>query len=457
MLPPFEIVHRARPVSLISREHRGPYRAPYVTAQIPLYDGAGRVGVGLATDDGRQFQAWCDASRGRVWLEEISQDGHRTRHHSRRYGRIRRVVPTHLAVVVTGGQVTAMTREQGAWVVRARTALGEPAKEFRLGLNHDHEGLRAGTFGYLGLRDLHLITDAEGVPVTDGDLVYFAATHAGPGFFDTAHTGIWSLDTHSFELHHRSDLFFRRDGRVLGDHATHVIRHQDAWLVATSTWGDFDHSGVGITLTRTHDDLLTGEHFIEGAAWPMPTDAVGVWDPHLALIDGRWHVAHVAARKFFDFYPALSRATEPGPDPVLLADLEPVGAITDRTATEGTVLAPIDGEWRLLVSHGRDNAGPWSGRYGVFDLALHETGGLDAPYPTNIPWPSVVPLRDRWLLVTFDGTPYGGAGAGYGTHGDVVIMQTEPSENPSEHSLQLPAMPTQPSAHPSTDSSGRTA
>jgi hypothetical protein len=64
----------------------------------------------------------------------------------------------------------------------------------------------------------------------------------------------------------------------------------------------------------------------------------------------------------------------------------------------------------------------------VFGLPeLAEAGDLAAPYGTNIPWPTVVPpARDGepWWLVTFDGTPYGGALPGYGTHGDVVLMRS---------------------------------
>jgi hypothetical protein len=104
------------------------------------------------------------------------------------------------------------------------------------------------------------------------------------------------------------------------------------------------------------------------------------------------------------------------------------GAATNRVATEGTTLALLDGAWRVLASDGRDNRRGLRRRYPVFDLALRETGTLEAPYPTNIPWPTLVPDGDGRLLVGFNGRPFGGPLLGYGTHGDVVFMRTAPGD-----------------------------
>jgi hypothetical protein len=186
-----------------------------------------------------------------------------------------------------------------------------------------------------------------------------------------------------------------------------------------------------ITLASSTDDLLAGEHVLDVADLPLPVDGlapcVGVWDPHLTRIDGHWHVAFVAARKYFDFRPALARASAPG----RLDGFELLGAAEDRRATEGTVLARLDGSWRVLASDGRDNPAGMRERYPVFDLAMREVGALAAPYPSNIPWPTVVARPDGWWLLTFDGTPYGGDLPGYGTHGDLVLMRTFPGTGAS--------------------------
>ena len=97
----------------------------------------------------------------------------------------------------------------------------------------------------------------------------------------------------------------------------------------------------------------------------------------------------------------------------------------------GWPLSSDDWDAQLLFFHSqgyRVVASDRRGHYPVYDLTLAETGRLAAPYPTNIPWPSVVRLSDApdgaWLMVAFNGRPYGGRLTGYGTHGEVVIMRS---------------------------------
>jgi hypothetical protein len=63
-------------------------------------------------------------------------------------------------------------------------------------------------------------------------------------------------------------------------------------------------------------------------------------------------------------------------------------------------------------------------RFPVFDLTMQETGTLDAPYPTNLPWPTLARVDDGWLVATFNGRSAGGELLGYGTHGDLVLMRS---------------------------------
>ena len=106
-----------------------------------------------------------------------------------------------------------------------------------------------------------------------------------------------------------------------------------------------------------------------------------------------------------------------------LDDLRLLGAATDRTATEGTTLVEVDGDLVVLASDGRDSPRGMRARFPVFDLAMRETGLLEAPYPTNLPWPTLARVDDSWLMATFDGRPRGGTLLGYGTHGDLVLMR----------------------------------
>ncbi len=463
MLPPFEIVDRLRPVDLISpgqvRVDQGwapdeapahwtsaaSSLAPFISLVLDL-TAPGSDGVlrfGWTASDGSRLMGWYDGSRRTLGLDPVDAAGRTSRRRSRRFTRPDGPVGS-LALTLTGTHLTMFTAEGGAWTARSRvdvaTLLDSRSESFLGGLTAGFwwesrddgpdrapvSRLRAGPYGQLGLRDLHVATYADGGVFHDDGRIVLTATHAGPGFFDTGHTGVWTFDPVTHALEHRSHLYFRRKGRpgVQGDHATHLVRDGDEWLVATSTWGDFDRSSVSITLARTTADLLHGEHVLDTRPLQVPSTGVGVWDPHLTRIDGLWYVAYVSATKFFVFHPALSRGAS-------LESLELVGEDLSRTATEGTVLLQIAGVWHVLASDGRGNRAGRRERFPVYDLTMTEVGALDAPYPTNIPWPMVVAQEDRWLMLTFDGTTYGGAALGYGTHGDVLVLRTsEAAEGP---------------------------
>ncbi len=457
MLPRFEIVDRFRPVGLLApggirvdrawpsgtapvgcRGAAG-VLAPYAAVVVDLDHAelAGRLELGWTGPDGERLIGWYDGGRRLLGIDLVDSAGTRSRHRSRRFGRPDGGVGA-MALTLTGTHLAVWTSHRDKWTARARIDLSgavETRSEAFLGrleVGYDWQPryadpapvtrLRAGAFGQLGLRDLHVVTQATGEPVRDPDgRLLLTATHAGPSFFDTGHTGVWSFDPDSRELAHRADLYFRRPDRpgVFGDHATHLVRDGEEWLVAASTWGDFDRTTVGVILARTTADLTTGEHVLDTEVLGIPSDAVGVWDPHLTRIEGVWHVAYVAARKFFDFHPGLCRGNT-------LDTLAPVAEDHSRSATEGTSLVEIDGRWWVVASDGRDNPRDRRAAYPIYDLDLTEAGALDAPYPSNIPWPTIWREGDGWLMLTFDGSRYGGDLLGYGTHGGVVLMQSRP-------------------------------
>ncbi|HWJ83059.1 MAG TPA: hypothetical protein VNS55_12545 [Nocardioides sp.] len=468
MLPRFEVVSRFRPVAVVGTPAveasyvdapapegataSTPHPAPYAAVEVDLAPvaGSGTVMLELIGPDGTVLSTSYDAASGAVALE-VTVGGATVRRRSRRFGRAK-VPPARLGLALTGAHLAALTLEDGAWVVRGRVALEEDAADldprdvdWLAGLvsgwrGPGATGWRAGGFGRLGLRDVRVVTRRDGSPYRPDGRLLLTATSAGPGFFDTAHTSVWSLDLGSGapELRHLSDLFFGRPDApgAYGDHATHLVRDGDAWLVATSTWGNFDQreegATVAITLAESRADLLQGRHLLPTRALDVPTDgltSVGVWDPHLVHTGEEWLVGFVSARRFFAFHPAYAA----GPD---LDRLTLRGAAGDRRATEGTTLLRHDGRWLLLASDGADNPRAVRRRYPVFELGsgvdgvadgLTEVGELAAPYGTNIPWPTLVQPEsadEPWWLVTFDGTSYGGALPGYGTHGDVVLMRS---------------------------------
>ncbi len=441
MLGPFAIVARRRPVELVAEAFVAlkadgpgawdlPRPAPYAAATAVMSHAAT---LGLASGNAELTVRVRDGVLDLL----VVGGGRTTEHRSRRYGRL--AAPAEaLAVTLTGTHLTGLVREGGRWRARARHDLRERldtrAEAFCRGLRVHATGevadVRAGAFGQLGLRDVRLVTGADGTPLSDDAGLWFTATHAGPGFFDAAHTGVWSIDPDGdpdgWVPHHRADLFFRRPDvpGVYGDNATHLVRDGDRWLVATSTWGDFDrvHKGasVAVALAKSEADLLHGQHVLDTEYLALPTTglrSVGTWDPHLVRIGGRWHVGFVTASRFFRFLPALAVGDD-------LRHLELAAADSSRTATEGTTLVHVDDQWHVVASDGRRGPRGKRGRFPVFDLSLRETGRLDAPYPTNIPWPTLARLEDRWVMLTFNGTRAGGDLVGYGSHGDLVVMTT---------------------------------
>ena len=409
--------------------------APFCAVEADVAGSAGTVVLGLADEDADHVLGWYDAGRGRVGIDV--RVGGRTHTVGRR--KVDLPLDVKLAVAVCENQVTVLADTGEGWrpllterdKVRALIDMREPATLARLryayGSSGDGDGdgdlrptaVRWGLFGMTGLRDQHLVQHSDGTPYVEDGKAYFTATCAGLGFFQQAHWAVFALDLDRPErLEHVAQLFFRRDGLLLGDHAGQIVRDDDTgrWIVATSSWGDFDFTGVHVRHLVTTDDLLHGVHVLETEPTRLPTEHSS-WDPGLTRIDGRWHVGFVESpsQQPFDFHPVLAVAP---PGAAWDEKLELVGAGQGFQECEGPILARVAGEWWFLASDGVRQ------EYPVFDLSMRRVGSLDAPYETNIPHPQLVPLDDGGhLLVTFDGTQFHEDVMGYGGHGDVLIMR----------------------------------
>jgi hypothetical protein len=442
----FTVESRYRPFDLIATEQGSepdavldglqltPTRpeAPFCAVEATVADPTGRLLLGLAREDGAHVLGFYDAEAGRVGIEVRA--GGRTRVVRRK--QVALTGSFRLAFALCENQVTVLADTGEGWrpllterdKVRALVDLRDPealrAHRYAYGCDHAPGSrltdVRWGLFGMTGIRDQHLVQHSDGTPYVQDGKAYFTATCAGLGFFQQAHWAVFTLDlTRPERLEQVAQLFFRRDGLLLGDHAGQIVRddENDQWIVATSSWGDFDFAGVHVRHTVTTEDVLHGVHILETEPTTLPTDQSS-WDPGMTRIDGRWHVGFVESpsQKPFDFHPALAVA------PAGAAwdeKLELVGAATDLHQTEGPILAQVQGRWWFLASDGDAR------HYPVYDLSMRRVGRLDAPYETNIPHPQLVPLQDgSFLLVTFDGTQYAESVMGYGGHGDVLIMRS---------------------------------
>ncbi len=400
-------------------------RAPYGSVLVEVRSGAGVV-AGLVGDDGTRVLGTYDAGRAAI---EVTLGGKTTV--------VRSVAanlpaPFWFAVVVNENAVTVLADTTGtgtAWQpllterngVRALIDLRVPDTLGRLSYGYGGRGdallgrVRAGYFGQAGVRDPHVVQYADGRPLIRNNKLYLTLTNAGLGFFQQAHWGVWTLDlTDPTRLEQVAALFFARDGVVLGDHAGQIVLDGDEFVLAMSSWGDFDFAGVRVNYVRTKENVLSGVHVLPTTPLPLPTP-VSSWDPALTRIGGQWHVAFVespAQSPAFVFHPALARGRT-------LESLSLVGADQTVDQTEGTIIQRIDGTWYVLASDGDARL------YKVYDLTMRPQGTLDAPYGTNIPHPMVVHARGTWYLLTFDGTQYAEPVLGYGGHGDFIVMTAD--------------------------------
>lgn len=307
------------------------------------------------------------------------------------------------------------------------------------------EAVEAGYWGRAGVRDPHVVTWADGTPYIKDGKLYLTLTNAGCNFFATAHWGVYTLDLSNYKspdaLEEVAKLFFKREGKVMGDHAGHLVYDDAAgnFLIGVSTWGDFTYQGVEVDYTRESGEILQGVHVLEAQTLDLPTASptdTGTWDPHFVRIDGEWYVAFVDSPSQgnpWKHFPALAK----GPD---LENLTLVGAESDLQQSEGMVMQRFDGKWYLLCSSGRgeitdEDAGPATYRIYLPESdgagGLKYFGELNAEYVSNIPHPMVTPLpvdgNTKWIMVTFDGAEfYGAEMLGYGTHGDFYVMDGQP-------------------------------
>ncbi len=453
---PFRVLERFRPFELVApgfvlvdqaadqaadqggltRTDQSPV-APFAAIELEVQQVSGPgVAAGLVTADDEHVLVAHDPGRSRVTIEVRTRG--RTRVVKRRT--VDLVAPFRLGLVLCENQVTGVADTGSGWqpvlTMRDKVAklvdLRDPAVLCRYAFAYGPRAgggtvrlgrVRAGAFGYAGLRDPHLVQRPDGRPYVRDGLAYLTFTCAGMGFFPQAHWGVFTLDlADPTSVTQVAQLYFRRAGLVLGDHAGQLIVDEDAErsIVGVSSWGDFDFNGVHVRHLSTSEDLLSGVHLLDSEVLDLPT-SVGSWDPSFTRIGDRWHVAFVESpsQAPFDFHPALALGpTGAAHD----TGLELVGRDATVRQCEGPIIQRLHGQWYVLASS-KD-----AREYPVYDLRMDRVGVLDAPYLTNIPHPQIVDLADGgYLMVSFDGAPYGKAVLGYGGHGDVVVMRAAKS------------------------------
>ena len=246
-------------------------------------------------------------------------------------------------------------------------------------------GAAAGGFGQLGLRDARFVTREDGRPVRDGDDLWLTCDVRGPRLLRHRPHQRLALRPDALESALRRPVLPRPDRPgVFGDHATHLVRSGDGWLVATSTWGTSRRrraarvgvrGPVAVTLAESAPTSSLARTSSTPSSCPCPS--TGSLDRHLgpAPRPARRRVAGRLRQR-----PALLRLP-PGPGRRSAAGRPPLlGAATDRTSTEGTTLLRVDGRMSVLASDGRESRrGRRAGSR--YDPAMREAGRSTPPTP----------------------------------------------------------------------------
>ena len=331
-----------------------------------------------------------DGSSAGARLRAVREPGHRAGRHGRR---------------LAAGADRARPRSPRLVDLRRPRTLG--AARLRLGARDGRcRGPRRAVRDDRAARPAPRAARRRHVRTTRDGRVYLTWTCAGLGFFQQAHWTVWSMRPRR----RRPTCGWRRScsraatGWCSG--TTPGRWSADGRPVArwpTSSWGDFD-AGLASTCATptTTDDVLQRGARARHRADAAADRRTAAWDPACTRIDGTWHVG---VRR------------EPLPGPVRLppgSGRAPAARDLDRGPRRRSAAADDAAPVR-----GPDPRDAWAGRrgcwpatadarsYPVFDLAGRRVGRLDAPYPTNIPHPQLVPTTRTvagWM-VTFDGTP----------------------------------------------------
>ena len=310
----FDIESRYRPFELIANEvgsadapaHQGLQlsrtgpEAPFCAVEATVAGSSGKVLLGLAVEDGDNLLGWYDADSSRVGIDVRSGGRKRTI-------RRRKVdLPTsfRLGVALCENQLTVLADTGDGWepLLTERNkirALVDMRDAVRLGKHRYAHGygedpgqrltsVRWGLFGMTGIRDQHLVQHATGRR-TSGTARRTSPAPAPASGSSSRPTGECSPSTWPAKrLEQVAQLYFRRDGLLLGDHAGQIVRDddRDEWIVANSSWGDFDFKGVHVRTPDHHRrHLSAGCTSWRRERTALPTDQSS-WDPGMTRIDG---------------------------------------------------------------------------------------------------------------------------------------------------------------------------
>ena len=192
---------------------------------------------------------------------------------------------------------------------------------------------------------------------------------------------------------------------------------RDRWLVATSSWGDFDGRLRRARAAPRHAGRPALRRAPAGHRAPDLPTAHDAWDPGFTRVDGTvvpgLRREPVAAPLRLPPRPRVDRRPTPYPGRGLPGSVPPT-ACTSARARSSLGSGTSGGCSPATVTAGLPGVRP-------VDAAGRHTRRA---VPEQHPHPRLLRRDDgSWLMVTFDGTQRAERTMGYGGHGDVVVME----------------------------------
>ena len=269
------------------------------------------------------------------------------------------------------------------------------------------DNLKSGIFGGVGVRDMTLVTDAEGNAVSFSGKYRFTATSTCP--VGTGYNSVWEYNPSDYSIAMIGSILTNRGGARQNDLNAHIVRNADlTYRVVSASWGN----GFGGVLQCYHKnsvgDIMTGEAYINSPDFlTLPlipgTGSGGAYDPYLVYNVDRWVLAYaVVDRTDFvgeNFYIACAQTTD-------FVTFTGIGSDPSRTKVEGPKICKSNSQF-FIYGGGR-------GVQTAHNLAMSYVGDPDfspALYNGTDTQPHVMtfPHGSSYHCLTWNQVRYGSA------------------------------------------------
>lgn len=250
-----------------------------------------------------------------------------------------------------------------------------------------------------GQADPQVIQNSDGTPFIRDGRLYLCMTTRGFEKIPDSYQGVYSLGLTGYDLRLEGALFFcENDGILHGYHATKVVRHENEWLLLTTTHGGAKHT---LAWAKTEADILHGIHCLECWELDFPhNDKAGkdlnTEDPDF-FYDAkakRWRLAYCTLKdKSYVTCLCESKKWNGGYRQI---------AQSEQNNNTGIRITSVGGK-RYVLSGGSDTT------FYIYEYpSLKYAGTFRQEFPNGgfRGWPTIVPVRcgnyERYLWITFD-------------------------------------------------------